>query len=82
LEKTPVPGPYSTIKSLEAKLIRLHTVLTPMLDVGVMEATFLSLMKFFKYVIVSIFSWLLMLNRSFGSVAPGGACHRVYCGSG
>jgi hypothetical protein len=45
-EKTPVPGPYSTINLFWLKSILLQTFFTPTDEVGVIDATFLSLMKF------------------------------------
>src|SRR5512134_3467017 len=47
--KTPVPGPYSTIRPQCEKSIWLHTFLTPKSEVGVMEAMYLSEMQFFTY---------------------------------
>src|SRR3990172_2967488 len=49
LVKTPVPGPYSTTRPQREKSILLHTFLTPKSEVGVMEAMYLSDMKFFTY---------------------------------
>src|SRR3990170_1291312 len=53
--KTPVPGPYSTTRPQREKSILLHTFLTPKSEVGVIEAMYLSVMKFFTYDNVLIF---------------------------
>src|SRR4030067_1487204 len=62
--KTPVPGPYSTTRPQREKSILLHTFLTPKSEVGVMEAMYLSEMKFFTYAsVVIVFVPSLRVSR-------------------
>src|SRR3989304_3161790 len=62
--KTPVPGPYSTTRPQREKSILLHTFLTPKSEVGVMEAMYLSDMKFFTYdSVLNVFVPSLRVSR-------------------